>query len=69
MKAAFEAEMGAEAVRKLLGGLDLVKLSQELRVELAETGSKQKQKDLINRLKIVESIATATTSRSGWCWT
>src|SRR6185369_16275667 len=36
----FEAEMGAEAVRKVL----------------VETNSKQKKKDLINRLKIVESI-------------
>ena len=52
----FDAEMGAEAVRKLLMELDLVKLSQELRVELSETSSKQKKKDLINRLKIVESI-------------
>jgi len=53
---AFEAEMGAEAIRKLLVNLDLVKLSSELRVDLAETGSKQKKKDLINRLKIVEAI-------------
>jgi DNA-directed RNA polymerase subunit beta' len=52
----FEAEMGAEAVRKLLSGLDLVKLSQDLRQDLTETNSKQKKKDLINRLKIVESI-------------
>lgn len=52
----FEADMGAEAVRKLLTELDLVKLSQELRVELVETNSKQKKKDLINRLKIVEAI-------------
>ena len=53
---AFDAEMGAEAVRKLLARLDLVTLSEQLRKELAETGSKQKKKDLINRLKIVESI-------------
>jgi DNA-directed RNA polymerase subunit beta' len=52
----FEADMGAEAVRKLLQGLDLVKLSEELRTELAETSSKQRKKDLINRLKLVESI-------------
>src|SRR5690242_1743349 len=52
----FEADMGAEAVRKLLQDLDLVQLSKDLRVELVETGSKQKAKDLINRLKIVESI-------------
>jgi DNA-directed RNA polymerase subunit beta' len=53
---AFEAEMGAEAVRKLLLGLDLVELSKELRIELEQTGSKQKAKDLVNRLKIVEAI-------------
>ena len=52
----FEAEMGAEAVRKLLLGLDLVTLSRELREELITTNSKQKKKDLVNRLKIVESI-------------
>jgi len=53
---AFDAEMGAEAVRKLLLGLDLVSLSRELREELATTNSKQKKKDLVNRLKIVEAI-------------
>ncbi|MEQ9379537.1 MAG: DNA-directed RNA polymerase subunit beta', partial [Pirellulales bacterium] len=52
----FEADMGAEAVRKLLVDLDLVKLSQELREDLATTGSKQRQKDLVNRLKIVENL-------------
>jgi len=53
---AFEADMGADAIRKLLGALDLVKLSEDLRAELKETGSKQKAKDLINRLKTVEAI-------------
>ena len=52
----FRAGMGAEAVRELLNELDLVKLSLDLRVDLAETGSKQKRKDFTNRLKIVESI-------------
>ena len=52
----FEADMGAEAVRKLLVNLDLVQLSQQLRQDLVETNSKQKKKDLINRLKIVEAI-------------
>jgi DNA-directed RNA polymerase subunit beta' len=52
----FDADMGAEAVRKLLMELDLVTLSQTLRTDLSETSSKQKKKDLINRLKIVESI-------------
>src|SRR3954467_4440764 len=53
---AFEAAMGAEAIRKLLQALDLVKLSVVLREELRDTGSKQKAKDLINRLKTVEAI-------------
>ena len=53
---AFKAGMGAEAVRGLLSELDLVELSERLRVDLAETGSKQKRKDLTNRLKIVEAI-------------
>ncbi len=52
----FEADMGAEAVRKLLMNLDLVSLSDQLRVELSETNSKQKRKDFVNRLKIVEAI-------------
>lgn len=52
----FTANMGADAVRELLAELDLVRLSDDLRIELAETGSKQKRKDLTNRLKIVESI-------------
>ncbi len=52
----FEVDMGAEAIRKLLGSYDLVQLSDTLRVELTETGSKQKRKDLTNRLKIVEAI-------------
>ncbi len=52
----FEADMGAEAVRKLLQQLDLVKLSEQLRIDLRDTGSKQKAKDLINRLKTMEAI-------------
>src|SRR5436190_322870 len=52
----FEADMGAEAVKKLLGHIDLVKLSASLRELLAETNSKQKQKDLTKRLKVVEAL-------------
>jgi len=61
----FVAEMGAEAVKKLLEKLDLVSLSRELREALAAemhkeaTGgksSKQKMRDLVKRLKVVESL-------------
>ncbi len=52
----FQADMGAEAVRKLLMRLDLVTLSKKLRQELVETSSKQKVKDLTKRLKVVEAL-------------
>src|SRR5262249_8198574 len=57
----FEADMGAEAVKKLLEKLDLVQLSRELRDDLAELNkkekpSKQKQRDLTKRLKVVEAL-------------
>src|SRR3990170_1704296 len=51
-----QADMGADAVRKLLARLDLVSLSKTLRTELGETSSKQKTKDLTKRLKVVESL-------------
>jgi DNA-directed RNA polymerase subunit beta' len=57
----FEAGMGAEAVKKLLEKLDLVELSKKLRDELfalsqKEKPSKQKQRDLVKRLKVVEAL-------------
>jgi DNA-directed RNA polymerase subunit beta' len=62
----FQAEMGAEAVKKLLERLDLVTLSADLRQRLedemrkeTEGGkkpSKQKLKDLVKRLKVVEAL-------------
>jgi DNA-directed RNA polymerase subunit beta' len=52
----FQADMGAEAVRKLLMRLDLVSLSKKLRQELVETSSKQKVRDLTKRLKVVEAL-------------
>src|SRR5262249_1101009 len=57
----FEADMGAEAVTKLLGRLDLVSLSRQLRQELfvlsqKEKPSRQKQRDLTKRLKVVEAL-------------
>jgi DNA-directed RNA polymerase subunit beta' len=57
----FEADMGAEAVKKLLERLNLVDLSKRLRDELTalskkEKPSKQKQRDLTKRLKVVEAL-------------
>ncbi|RIK64945.1 MAG: DNA-directed RNA polymerase subunit beta' [Planctomycetota bacterium] len=52
----FKAGMGAEALRALLQKLELPELAGNLRRELIETNSKQKQKDLIKRLKTVEAL-------------
>ncbi len=52
----FEVDMGAEAVRKLIRRLDLEKLCEELKTELGTTRSKQRQKDIIKRLKIVKAV-------------
>ncbi|MFN9718177.1 MAG: DNA-directed RNA polymerase subunit beta' [Planctomycetota bacterium] len=52
----FEIGMGAEAIKKLLASMRLTELSGELRTDLAKTGSQQKSKDLIKRLKIVEAL-------------
>ncbi len=54
--ATFTAMMGAEAVRELLQQLDLESLAKEIREDLGLTKSKQRQKDLSKRLKIVEQI-------------
>jgi DNA-directed RNA polymerase subunit beta' len=53
---AFKAKMGAEAVKDMLARLDLVKLSRELRADLQATKSKQKGKDILKRLRTVESL-------------
>jgi len=61
----FEADMGAEAVRRLLRDLDLRKLSDELRAELRETRSKQRSKDIIKRLKTAEMFLNSE-NRPDW---
>lgn len=53
---AFEASMGAEAIRKLLEDLDLEQLKSKLRTELLETKSELKKSKIIKRLSIVESF-------------
>src|SRR5262249_11809736 len=74
----FVAEMGAEAIKKLLEQLDLPKLARELREllyremnkegggndaatreaseKVAGKASKQKLRDLVKRLKVVEAL-------------
>ncbi len=52
----FEADMGADAVKKMLRRLELERLSNELREELLSTRSQQRQKDIIKRLRTVEML-------------
>ncbi|MBI5419371.1 MAG: DNA-directed RNA polymerase subunit beta', partial [Deltaproteobacteria bacterium] len=52
----FKSGMGAEAVKTLLEGLNLVKLSDELRKEMMDTASEAKKKKISKRLKIVEAF-------------
>jgi DNA-directed RNA polymerase subunit beta' len=52
----FDADMGAEAVKKILRRLDLNKLSDELREELLGTRSKQRHKEIVKRLRTVEML-------------
>ncbi|WP_375696738.1 DNA-directed RNA polymerase subunit beta' [Bartonella sp. AC70YNML] len=52
----FTAMIGAEAIYELLASMELDKIANDLRLELAETTSELKQKKLIKRLKIVESF-------------
>ena len=52
----FEADTGAEAIRKLIHRIDLEQLVDQLKEELQQTKSKQKTKDIIKRLKIAQSI-------------
>ena len=61
----FEAEMGAEAIKRLLNDLDLTTASAEIRQEIETTGSKQKMKDLTKRLKMIEAIRFSE-NKSDW---
>ena len=54
-KDAFKAEMGAQAIRKLLREVDVEKLSEEIKKEI-ETATEQKRSKLVKRLDTVESF-------------
>jgi len=54
----FQASMGAEAVKQLLGEMDLDKINDELRVELKEVSGQRKIR-AIRRLEVVEAFKTS----------
>ncbi len=51
----FKAGMGAEAIKELLAGIDVEKLSNDLRAEL-EDASGQKKTRILKRLEVVEAF-------------
>ncbi|MCY4140525.1 MAG: DNA-directed RNA polymerase subunit beta' [Rhodobacteraceae bacterium] len=53
---AFNANIGAEAIREMLANVDLEADARELREDLAATNSELKQKTIVKRLKVVESF-------------
>ncbi|MDE6958467.1 MAG: DNA-directed RNA polymerase subunit beta/beta', partial [Helicobacter apodemus] len=63
----FIAQMGGEAVKELLEGLDLVDLIGELKEAIKATNSEAKKKTIIKRLKIVESfVISGEQNRPEW---
>ncbi len=52
----FESGIGAEAIKKLLGKIDLDSVYNELRVDISSTRSMTKRQKLSKRLKIVEAF-------------
>ena len=67
----FEVDMGAEAIKKLLERLNLVEVSRDLRERLdkemlrGEKASKQRTKELVKRLKTVESLRDSS-NKADW---
>ena len=52
----FRVGIGAEAIRELLAGQDLVKLSEQLREEMLATNSQTKRQKLGKRLFVIEAF-------------
>ena len=61
----FTAQIGAEAIREMLKGLDLEKMAADLRVEIAESKSELKPKKLAKRLKLIEAF-TQSGNKPEW---
>lgn len=61
----FRAGMGADAIRDLLSGIDLVALVKDLEEAMTKTRSKQVRKKLAKRLKLAQGFAQSHT-RPEW---
>jgi len=62
---AFEAAIGAEAIKRILTDMDMDEERVKIREELAETGSEAKRKKLVRRLKLVDAFRESG-SRPEW---
>ncbi|MDP6646548.1 MAG: DNA-directed RNA polymerase subunit beta' [Rhodospirillales bacterium] len=62
---AFQAGIGAEALRDMLKTIDLEEQAESLRTDLAETNSEAKRKKFIKRLKLIEAFI-ASGARPEW---
>ena len=52
----FTAGIGAEAIREILTSMDLLKIKDEIRQEIAEATTELKPKKLAKRLKVIEAF-------------
>src|SRR5436309_1300249 len=57
--AKFVAEMGAEAIRKLLKAVDVARLSEDLRQEMRDANSEVRRKKMAKRLKVINAFKTS----------
>src|SRR5437870_1483100 len=57
--AKFVAEMGAEAIRKLLKAVDVARLSEDLRQEMRDANSEVHRKKMAKRLKVINAFKTS----------
>ena len=62
----FTAGIGAEAIRELLIGMDLPKLRDQLRQEIAEATTELKPKKLGKRLKVIEALHRVRATSPEW---
>ena len=58
----FVAEMGAEAIQKVLGKFDLKKIQKDLREDLSTQTSELKKEKIIKRLKLIEQFIESGNS-------
>ncbi len=61
----FDARMGAEAIRDLLGKIDIEDLSIQLRAQVKIETSAQRKKDMLKRLRVVEAFRQSN-NRPEW---